>query len=110
MPPSQPKTGWEIALQFHLSSAAAHHRQILSTATTPEDIVAILKRAQEKSKASKINTLLDAVTRATAPLRDFQTVVDVLVQANAEIGYVDGNGGRRSGLTNIGLDPLFGGL
>ncbi|KAK4214241.1 hypothetical protein QBC37DRAFT_399869 [Rhypophila decipiens] len=69
MPPTQPKTGWEIALQSHLASATADHRQTLSTATTPEDIVAILKRAQEKSKASKVNKLLDAVTRATAPQR-----------------------------------------
>lgn len=86
MPSNQPKTGWEIALQSHLSSATPDHRQVLSSATTPEDIVAILERAQQKGKASKINKLLDAVTRATAPLREFQTAVDVVVQVNAEIG------------------------
>jgi hypothetical protein len=89
MPSTQGRTGWEIALQSHLSSATVDHRQILSGATTPEEIIAILKRAQQKNKASKVNKLLDVVTRVTAPLRDFQTAVDVLVQANAEIGYAN---------------------
>lgn len=83
---NQPKTGWEIALDSHLSSVTPGHRRVLSSATTPEDIVAILERARQKGKASKINKLLDAVTRATAPLREFQTAIDVLIQVNAEIG------------------------
>ncbi|KAF9767710.1 hypothetical protein IL306_015085 [Fusarium sp. DS 682] len=89
MYPNQAKTGWEIALDSHLSSVTPGHRQVLSSDTTPEDIVAILERARQKGKASKINKLLDAVTRATAPLREFQAAIDVVVQVNAEMGYRD---------------------
>jgi hypothetical protein len=71
MYPNQTKTGWEIALDSHLSSVTSGHRQILSSDTTPEDIVAILERVRQKGKASKINKLLDAITPATAPLREF---------------------------------------
>lgn len=79
-------TGWEIALQTHLSSISPQHQHTLSSVTTPEDIVSILERAQRNSSNRKVNKLLDAVNRATAPLRDFQTVADVLVQIDGRIG------------------------
>ncbi|KAL6406885.1 ankyrin repeat domain-containing protein 52 [Ilyonectria robusta] len=81
-------TGWEIALQTHLSSISPQHQHTLSSVTTPEDIVSILERAQRNSSNRKVNKLLDAVNRATAPLRDFQTVADVLVQIDGRIGSV----------------------
>jgi hypothetical protein len=82
------QSGWEIALQRHLRGISASHRLILSDATTPEDLIDMLQKSQKIAKGRKINKILDAIHSATGPLREFQAVVDILVQTNAEIGYV----------------------
>jgi hypothetical protein len=82
------QSGWEIALGAHLASATQAHRQVISSTTTPEDIVTILQRIQTKARAGKTNKLLDTIHRAATPLREFQTVADVIVQASPEIGCV----------------------
>jgi hypothetical protein len=88
MPPTNAQSGWEIALRAHLASATHAHRQIISSASTPEDIVAMLQKIQTKARAGKTNKLLDAIHRAVTPLREFQTVADVIIQASPEIGCV----------------------
>ena len=80
------KTGWEVALHEHLSAATPKHRAVLSQVATPEDIVKLLQQSERKSKDAKVNKLLDAVDRAIAPLREFQIVVDVIIQVKPEIG------------------------
>lgn len=88
MPSANAQSGWEIALQAHVASATQAHRQVLCSASTPEDIIAVLQKIQTKARAGKTNKLLDAIHRAATPLREFQTVADVIIQASPEIGCV----------------------
>ena len=88
MASARAQSGWEIALQAHLAGATPAHRQIISAAATPEDIIATLEQIQTKAKAGKMNRLLDAFQRAVTPLREFQAVADVIIQARPDIGCV----------------------
>src|SRR5689334_1731925 len=55
------QSGWEIGLETHLKSASTVHHHFLASMATPEDVIAILQRAQKNARSGKTNKLLDVM-------------------------------------------------
>ena len=84
---SNPRSGWEIALDRHLQALSSDQRRIFSESVTVDDVVLIVENSQKKSKEKRCHKILDALHKCAAPLQEFQAVIDVLAQSRAEIGY-----------------------
>lgn len=84
---ANPQNGWEIALNRHLQSLSSEYRQVLSESASVDDLICILKRSQKTAEEKRSNKLLDVLQKCAAPLHEFQSVIDVLVQGKPEVGY-----------------------